>query len=55
MLFAIAIVGIVIAAECGVFMWDICGRALQLMEMCVDCIVDWQRSIQSVAVRSEDV
>jgi len=28
----------VIAAECGAFIWDICGGAMQLMEMCVDCI-----------------
>ena len=27
-----------LSAECGAFIWDICGGAMQLMEMCVDCI-----------------
>ena len=37
---------VVIAAECDVYLWDICGGAMQVMEMCVDCNDDWLCSIQ---------
>ena len=36
----------VIAAECDVYFLDICGGAMQLMEMCVDCNDDWLCCIQ---------
>jgi len=37
--------GIVVVAECYVFLWYICGGEVQLMEMCVDCNDDWLCSI----------